>query len=60
MRRRSRSLFGLKAVLVQSRKLGNVIFSLKKRILRDFPGGIVDETPHSQCRGPRFDPWLGN
>ena len=26
---------------------------------RDCPGGPVTETPHSQCRGPRFDPWLG-
>ena len=22
----------------------------------DFPGGAVDKTPHSQCRGPGFDP----
>ena len=24
---------------------------------RDFLGGPMDETPSSQCRGPRFDPW---
>ena len=28
--------------------------------LGDFPGGLVVETPHSQCRGPGFDPWSGN
>ena len=27
---------------------------------RDFPGGPVAKTPHSQCRGPRFDAWSGN
>ena len=27
---------------------------------RDFPGGPVTKTLRSQCRGPRFDPWLGN
>ena len=26
----------------------------------DFPGGPVAKTPHSQCRGPRFDPCSGN
>ena len=26
----------------------------------DFPGGTVIKTPHSQCRGPMFDPWSGN
>ena len=26
----------------------------------DFPGGPVVKTPHSQCRGPGFDPWSGN
>ena len=25
-----------------------------------FPDGPVAKTLHSQCRGPRFDPWLGN
>ena len=29
-------------------------------ITGDFPGGTVSKTPHSQCRGPRFDPWSGN
>ena len=27
---------------------------------RDFPDGSVAKTPHSQCRDPEFDPWLGN
>ena len=26
----------------------------------DFPGGPVAKIPCSQCRGPRFYPWLGN
>ena len=28
--------------------------------MTDFPGGPVAKTLHSQCRGPRFDPWTGN
>ena len=24
--------------------------------VKDFPGGAVVKTPHSQCRGPGFDP----
>ena len=31
-----------------------------KRTNRDFPGGPVGKTLHSQCRGPGFDPWSGN
>ena len=27
---------------------------------REFPGGPVAKTPHSYCRRPGFDPWLGN
>ena len=27
---------------------------------RDFPGGPVAKILCSHCRGPRFDPWLGN
>ena len=26
----------------------------------DFPGRPVAKTPCSQCKGPGFDPWLGN
>lgn len=26
----------------------------------DLPGGPVTKTPPFHCRGPRFDPWLGN
>ena len=25
-----------------------------------FPGGPMAKTPHSQCRGPRFNPWSEN
>ena len=28
--------------------------------LGDFPGGPVVKIPHSQCRGPGFDPWSGS
>ena len=30
-----------------------------KRLLWDFLGGPVVKTSRCQCRGPRFDPWLG-
>ena len=30
------------------------------KISRDFPGGPVAKTLHSQCRGPWFKPWSGN
>ena len=33
---------------------------VKNLISRDFPGGPVTRTLHSQCRGPGFDPWSGN
>ena len=28
--------------------------------MQDFPGGPVAQTPHFQCREPRFNPWSGN
>ena len=28
--------------------------------VREFPGGPVVRTLSFQCRGPGFDPWLGN
>ena len=31
-----------------------------KTLCRDFPGGVVVKTPHSQCRGPGFSPLSGN
>ena len=31
-----------------------------KFIWRGSPGGPVAKIPHSQSRGPRFDPWSGN
>ena len=54
--------------------LGKIVFTLSlyvkeaaggslyllETVLLDIPDGPVAETPHSQCRGPRFDPWLGN
>ena len=27
--------------------------------MRDFPRGPVVNTPCFQCRGPEFDPWVG-
>ena len=27
---------------------------------RNFPGGPVAKTLHSQCKGPAFDSWSGN
>ena len=33
---------------------------VKSEAYRDFPGGTEDKTPHSQCRGPGFDPCSGN
>ena len=32
----------------------------RREILWDFPGDPVAKTLHSQCRGLRFNPWLGN
>ena len=32
----------------------------KLQAIWDFPGGSVDKTLCSQCRGPGFDPWSGN
>ena len=32
----------------------------KKKKRRGLSGSPVVETPHSQCRGPGFDPWSGN
>ena len=33
---------------------------LLKEVNRDYPGSPGDETLHSQCSGPGFDPWSGN
>ena len=33
---------------------------IKGMKMRDFPGGPVAKTPHSQSRGSRFNPWSGN
>ena len=34
--------------------------SIKKSTNGEFPGGPVVRTPHFHCRGPGFNPWLGN
>ena len=34
--------------------------SNKMHSFMDFPRGPVVKTPCSQCRGPRFHPWVGN
>ena len=31
-----------------------------KHLRWEFPGGSVAKTPSSHCRGPQFNPWLGN
>ena len=36
---------------------GLIVFEMAQR---DLPGSPVGKTLCSQCRGPRFDPWLGN
>ena len=38
----------------------DVFLKKKKKKRRDFPGGAVDKTLCSQCRGPGFNPWSGN
>ena len=35
------------------------ITTVKITSILDFRGGPVAKTPHSQCSGPRFDPWSG-
>ena len=37
-----------------------VYLFIKTMVSKDFPGGPVAKTPHSQCRGSRFHPWAGN
>ena len=37
----------------------NLLFH-KNNQPRDFPGGPVAKTPHSQCSGSGFNPWSGN
>ena len=39
---------------------GSINFYYQGDSCRDFPGGPVIKTLCSQCRGPRFYPWLGN
>ena len=49
----------LPADLVMCELLLNIKF-LKKKQERDIPGGPVVKTPHFQCRGCEFNPWLEN
>ena len=35
-------------------------WTLQRSFTRGLPGGPLAETPHSQCRGPGFDPWSEN
>ena len=35
-------------------------FSRQEYWCREFPGGPVARTLHSQCRGPGFNPWTGS
>ena len=37
-----------------------LMFYQIKRRNRDFPGGPVAKSPHSQGREPGFNPWSGN
>ena len=37
-----------------------IVIVSKKGKRRNFPRGPVAKTPHSQCRGPGFNPWPGN
>ena len=48
------------ALQTSSRPSSNVPSSVKTIQIRDFPGGPVAKTPHSQSRGPGFDLWSGN
>jgi len=41
-------------------KVTELAFSPVKIWCWDFSRGPVAKTPHSQCRGPGFDPWSGN
>ena len=36
------------------------VSAVKIRLSWDFPGSLVDKTPHFHCRGHRFDSWSGN
>ena len=40
--------------------INKVLTTVTKKRERDFPGGLVVETLHFQCREPRFYLWLGN
>ena len=45
-----------------NKQINKIFLKIKLNEMKnlDFPGGPVDKTPCSQCRGPGFNPWLGN
>ena len=47
---------------MQLTKIACLTYSIPwfKHFSMDLPGGPVADTPCFQCRGPKFDPWLGN
>ena len=47
-------------LIVQIERKSNLLKSFRKWGFWDFPGSPVAKTPCSQCRGPRFNPWLVN
>ena len=44
----------------QSKDNHGTHYCLKRRDIRDFPGGPLVKTLHFQCRRGSFDPWSGN
>ena len=45
--------------LLIGRMYSVIACSVKMYYLWKFPGSLVIETPHFQCRGHGFDPWSG-
>ena len=48
------------ARLSSAHTLVPLLIQIRISILGVFPDGPVVKPPHSQCRGPRFNPWSGN
>ena len=53
------------ALNLHSKKFGfqykfSIFWDFQVETEMDFPSGPVAKTTHSQCSGPRFDPWSGN
>ena len=47
-------------ILSAYRSIIYLLFCFLRTGTGDCPGSSVAKTPRSQCRGPRFRPWLGN